>query len=68
VNHLAFVVADVDACAARLDAAGFQRSIATKEHPARKRVYFYDKGGLEWELIQYLTDVMEDRHSYDLPN
>lgn len=66
VNHLALlVVPDVDACAARLDGAGFQRSIATKDHPARKRVYFYDRAGLEWELIQYLTDVMEERHAYE---
>lgn len=65
VNHLAFVVPDVDACATRLDAAGFQRSIGAKDHPARKRVYFYDKAGLEWELVQYLTEALEERNSYE---
>jgi len=65
VNHLAFVVSDIDACAARLDGAGFRRSIGTKEHPFRKRLYFFDRAGLEWELVQYLTDNMADRHSYE---
>lgn len=65
VNHLAWVVPDVDACTARLDAAGFRRSIGTKVHPFRKRVYFFDRAGFEWELVQYLTEVVEERNSYD---
>ena len=63
VNHLAFVVSDIDACAARLDGAGFRRSTATKEHTFRKRLYFFERAGLEWELVRYLTDIMADRHS-----
>lgn len=64
VNHLAFVVPDVDAASARLDAAGFSRSIPARTEPSRKRAYFYDRAGFEWELVQYLTDVMEERNAY----
>lgn len=64
VNHLAFVVPNLDEVTGRLDAAGFQRSIAASAHSARKRAYFYDRSGFEWELIEYLTDVLEERNAY----
>ena len=65
INHLAFCVQDLDACIERLDAAGYRRSIPVKPHPYRKRVYFFDSAGGEWELVQYLTDDFSKRNSYD---
>jgi catechol 2,3-dioxygenase-like lactoylglutathione lyase family enzyme len=63
-NHLAFVVADLDACVARLDAKQYKKSIPAKPHAYRKRAYYFDASGFEWELIQYLTDNVEERNSY----
>ena len=63
-NHLAFVVADLDSCVTRLDAKEFKKSIPAKPHPYRKRAYYFDKSGFEWEMIQYLTENHEERNSY----
>ena len=65
VNHLCFVVPNRDACVERLDAAGFKRSISTFDHPFRKRAYYFDRAGFEWELVEYLTDNLEERNKYD---
>ena len=67
VNHLAYVVPDVDALRERLHSAGFKNSIPAFIHPSRKRVYFHDPDGHEWEFIQYLTDDPAKRNDYTIP-
>lgn len=64
VNHIGIVVADVDAVAERLMAAGYPETFQSEHHPARIRRYFHDPGGFEWELVQYLTDDPGARFSY----
>ena len=39
-----------------LQAAGYRRGIEVDAHPHRKRSYDYDAAGLEWEILQYLSD------------
>ena len=68
LNHLAYEVGDVEALRARLRAAGYQDSTVPNSHPHRKRVYFYDPEGNDWEFVQYLTDDPAKRHDYDLPD
>lgn len=36
-------------------------------HPHRKRVYFYDADGNDWEFVQYFTADIAKRNDYDLP-
>lgn len=67
-NHLAYEVDDVDALRARLGAAGFQDTTVPNQHPYRKRVYFHDDDGNDWEFVQYLTDDPAKRHDYTLPD
>lgn len=64
VNHLAWVVEDLDAVVARLEAGGYRKGIPGEEHAARRRVYYYDKAGIEWEIVQYLTEDRAERFSY----
>ncbi|MCP5070609.1 MAG: VOC family protein [bacterium] len=64
VNHLAWVVDDVDAVAARLKAAGYRRGMVPAPHPNRKRAYYYDSAGFEWELLEYLSDDPAQRNAY----
>jgi len=64
INHLGIVVPDFDALAARLDAAGYRRGMEVDPHPARKRAYWFDHAGFEWEFIEYLTSDPADRHDY----
>ena len=64
VNHLAFVVDDAEALRKRLAAAGYTDSTVPNEHPARRRVYFIDPDGNDWEFVQYLADDPARRHDY----
>ncbi|MGB5166113.1 MAG: VOC family protein [Woeseiaceae bacterium] len=68
VNHLGYEVDDVEALRQRLAAAGFRDSTYPNSHPYRKRVYFYDEDGNDWEFVQYLTDDAALRNDYELPD
>lgn len=68
LNHLAYEVDDVEALRARLHAAGYRDSTQPNAHAHRKRVYFHDPEGNDWEFIQYLSDDPRERHDYDLPD
>jgi catechol 2,3-dioxygenase-like lactoylglutathione lyase family enzyme len=64
VNHLGWVVEDLDAVTARLETHGYRKGIPGEEHPYRRRAYYYDSAGFEWELVEYLTDRLDERYSY----
>src|SRR5438128_1943254 len=34
----------------------------------RKRIYFFDRDGNDWEFVQYLTDDPAKRHDYTIPD
>ena len=68
LNHLAYEVDDVEALRARLRAAGYRDSTVPNAHPYRKRIYFHDPEGNDWEFVQYLADDPEKRHDYELPD
>ncbi len=64
MNHLGWEVDDVAALEARLRTAGFTPNLHMDDHPARRRTYFYDPDGNDWEFVQYLTEDLQARHSY----
>ncbi len=66
LNHLGYEVADVDALRSRLSAAGYRDSTVPNTHPYRRRVYFYDDDGNDWEFVQYLSEDRTKRHDYEL--
>ena len=66
VNHLGYEVDDVDALQQRLAAAGFKDSTYPNKHPHRKRVYFHDADGNDWEFVQYFSDDPKERNDYEL--
>lgn len=66
MNHIGFVVDDLDAVTTRLKTAGYKGGIEEMDHPHRKRVYFYDDDGNEYEFIEYLSEVPEERNDYTL--
>ena len=69
LNHLAYEVTDVEAVRSRLGDAGYQENtLVPNAHPHRKRMYFYDPEGNEWEFVQYLSDDTEKRNDYTLPD
>ena len=68
VNHLAYVVDDIEAVRERLKSAGYQESTPVNNHPYRTRIYFFDADGNDWEFVQYLTDDPVRRHDYTIPD
>jgi catechol 2,3-dioxygenase-like lactoylglutathione lyase family enzyme len=66
VNHLAFVVEDAEALRARMRAAGYRDATIPNAHPWRKRVYFRDPDGNDWEFVEYLSDTPALRNDYRL--
>jgi catechol 2,3-dioxygenase-like lactoylglutathione lyase family enzyme len=64
VNHLAFEVDDAAAVRERLLAAGYRDSTIPNHHPWRRRVYFHDTEGNDWEFVQYLGDNPAERNDY----
>jgi len=65
INHLGFAVEDVAIIANRLLAAGYKRDYPKQEEQYRIREYFADAEGNEYEFVQYLSDVIEERNFYD---
>jgi catechol 2,3-dioxygenase-like lactoylglutathione lyase family enzyme len=68
LDHLGFEVEDAEAVRARLRAAGYEDSTVPNAHPHRRRVYFYDAEGNDWEFVEYLSDDPAKRHDYALPD
>ena len=68
LNHLGFEVDDVEAVRARLAAAGYEDSSVPNAHPFRRRVYFLDREGNDWEFVQYLSTDPAERNDYALPD
>ncbi len=66
INHLAYEVDDVDSIRERLLKAGYRESTVPNKHPYRKRIYFYDPEGNDWEFIQYYSDDPKKRNDYDI--
>jgi len=66
LNHLGFEVDDVAALRARLAAAGYPDTTVHNAHPHRRRVYFNDLEGNDWEFVEYLSDDPAARHDYEL--
>jgi catechol 2,3-dioxygenase-like lactoylglutathione lyase family enzyme len=68
LNHLGYEVDDADGLRRRMLAAGYRDSTVPNEHPHRKRVYFYDPEGNDWEFVEYLSEAAEQRNDYAIPD
>lgn len=68
LNHLGFEVDDAEGVRQRLAAAGYTDSTVPNEHPHRRRVYFHDAEGNDWEFVQYLSDDPAERNDYAIPD
>jgi catechol 2,3-dioxygenase-like lactoylglutathione lyase family enzyme len=64
LTHLGFVVDDWEAVRRRLEAAGYAEGNKDDGHPHRKRIYYIDANGLEWEFVEYFSDDPAERNDY----
>lgn len=65
INHLGFVVSNVEVIAERLLTAGFKRDYPKQVEKYRIRDYFLDADGNEFEFVEYLSNDVSERNFYD---
>jgi catechol 2,3-dioxygenase-like lactoylglutathione lyase family enzyme len=65
INHVGFIVEDVDDVHSKYAAAGFKCE-PVNELPSRKRLYVADADEIIWEFIQYLSDDFAVRNDYSI--
>ena len=66
INHLGFVIEDMEALLRRMGGAGYEPTDASalEGNPHRRRAYFHDGNGFEWEFVEYLSEQPAERNSY----
>ncbi len=62
--HLGFEVASVERMIDRLREAGYEPSHLGETHPHRRNVYYIDPEGLEFEFIEYMSDMPAEKNLY----
>ncbi len=68
VNHLGYEVDDAEGVRGRLKEAGYRESTVPNAHRHRRRVYFYDPEGNDWQNVEYLSRDPAQRNDYALPD
>ena len=64
INHIGFVVQDVEEIANNLLRNGYKRDFPKEVEQFRIRDYFADADGNQYEFVQYLSEVPEEKNSY----
>lgn len=64
INHLGFVVNNVEEIAQRLLAKGYKRDYPKQIEKYRIRDYFADSEGNQYEFVEYLSELTSERNSY----
>jgi catechol 2,3-dioxygenase-like lactoylglutathione lyase family enzyme len=64
INHLGFVVQDVEEIANNLLNYGYARDYPKQVEQFRIRDYFADADGNQFEFVQYLSELAEEQNSY----
>ncbi|SNY94552.1 VOC family protein [Flagellimonas pacifica] len=64
INHIGFVVPDVQKIANNLLKNGYKRDFPKEVEQFRIRDYFADADGNQYEFVQYLSEVPEKKNSY----
>ena len=65
INHLGFVVQNVEEIAHNLLSNGYKRDFPKEVEQFRIRDYFADADGNQYEFVQYLSDKPEEKNSYN---
>lgn len=64
INHLGFVVENVEEIANNLLKNGYERDFPKEVEEFRIRDYFADTDGNQYEFIQYLSEVPAEKNRY----
>lgn len=65
VNHLGLRIDDAASVEAKLIEAGYRQNGPMINDTHRRRLYFYDEAGLEWELVEYTSSIPDQMNLYE---
>jgi catechol 2,3-dioxygenase-like lactoylglutathione lyase family enzyme len=67
INHMGFVVDDMAELVERMGSGGYEPTDASSldDHPYRRRAYFMDNNGFEWEFVEYLSAIPAEKNMYE---
>lgn len=64
VKHIGIVVPNMEAVVKNLESAGYRVDHYGGSHPCRKNVYFLEAHGIQFEFIEYTSELSAERNSY----
>ncbi|MGI1679188.1 MAG: VOC family protein [Cellvibrionaceae bacterium] len=66
--HIGYVINDIKSLIQRLSDSGYSPVDLDdlQSHPHRKRIYYFDGNGVEWEFIEYLSNNKTEKNDYSL--
>ena len=65
INHIALVVPNIEEIEEKLIIEGYRKGIATPVEKFRKRAYYFDDAGFEWELVEYSSNDPREKYLYE---
>ena len=65
INHLCLTIDDAEAIEKQLLDKGYKPNGPMITETFRKRIYFYDNTGIEWEMVEYLSDSPDEKYLYE---
>lgn len=65
VNHIGLIIDNADDTEKLLLQKGYKSNGPMVVETYRKRIYFYDRSGFEWELVEYLSDAHAEKYLYE---
>ena len=66
LQHVGFIVEDVDKVARRLIDKGYSPTLPLTDFTARRNVYFMDNSGFEYEFVQYFSKTPQEKNQYEV--
>ena len=64
MKHVGLVVASLEDTLRRLAAAGYEVDHRGPPHPHRRNAYVFTREGVQFEFVEYLSDVAGERNDY----
>jgi len=65
INHIGIIIKDAELAQKKLLAQGYKPNGPMLADTYRKRIYFYDQAGFEWEMVEYLSDSFDEKYLYE---
>ncbi|MGR5288170.1 VOC family protein [Vibrio maritimus] len=66
VKHIGIVVDDLKKTISRLEDAGYPLDHMGGKHPYRQSAYFQDKHHVQFEFVEYFSELATERNDYQL--